>query len=170
MNPWFGWLVDRRRSASIPLPLPPFPSSSLSLSLSRALGPDPEISPSIFVKVDPYFGSGWPLAAGRGLARWLYLGPWEPAVTAWWGNRRGHGDAKRSTRARGTRGREGEKARGRIEIRIDSRKSSGTRPTFGYSCERSSSPISLSLSSSLLFPFLFSSFRAYSIPPPIEPL
>lgn len=45
--------------------------------------------------MDPYFGSRWPLAAGRGLARWLYLGPWEPGVMAGWGNRRGHGGAKR---------------------------------------------------------------------------
>lgn len=58
---------------------------------------------------------------------------------------------------------EGEKARRRIEIRIDLRKSSGTRPTFGYSCDRSS----LSLFSILLLPprpFSFSSLALFPFP------
>lgn len=53
----------------------PQPSFSSRWS-SSSLGSDPEISPSIFVKVDPYFGLGWPLAAGRGLTRDGYI--WAP--------------------------------------------------------------------------------------------
>lgn len=34
--------------------------------------------------MDPYFGPGWPLAAGRGLAYDGYIwAPWEPAATRW---------------------------------------------------------------------------------------
>lgn len=86
--------------------------------------------------------------------RWLYLGPvgadydavGRPTGT------RGR-EQNRNTRMWGTRG---EKARRRIEIRIDPRKSSGTRPIFGYSCDRSS----FSLFSALLLPLCSCSFSS----------
>lgn len=81
--------------------------------------------------------------------RWLYLGPVGAdcdAVGRPTGTRRR--EQNRNARIRDTRG---EKARRRIEIRIDPRKSSGTRPIFGYSCDRSS----LFLLSTLLLPLFF---------------
>jgi len=60
----------------------------------------------------------------------------------------------------------GEKARGRIEIRIGPRKSSGTRPTFGCSCDRSS--LSLSFAPALLSFSLPLALSPRS-PSPLEP-
>lgn len=76
-----------------------------ALSLSPSLSSVPEISPSIFVKVDPYFGPrSWPLAAGRGLARDGYIwAPWERTATRW-GSRRGSARAKQKRGVAGERG------------------------------------------------------------------
>lgn len=93
---------------------------------------------SIFVKVAIFWSPNWPLAAGCELARDGYIwAPWERTGSRWgdrWGAR--GCEQNRNAGMWGIRGR-GEKARRRIEIRIDTRKSSGTRPTFGYSCDRS---------------------------------
>lgn len=92
--------------------------------------------------------------------RWLYLGPVGANCDAVGGPTGARG--REQNRNAGSRGTTGEKARRRIEIRIDPRKSSGTRPTFGYSC------VHFFLSSPPFY-FLFAPFLillALFVPPP----
>lgn len=87
---------------------------------------------------------------GRGTAR------------RWGGHRRRHRGAKTETRGYGEWKGKREKARGRIEI--GPWKSSGTRPTFGCSCDRSSLSLFLPFTSSSLLSFLL--FALFFVGPP----
>lgn len=116
-----------------------------------------EISSSIFVKMNPYFGPrGWT----RVSTQWLYLGPVGADCDAV--GRPMVARGREQNRNAGLWGTGREKARRRIEIRIDPRKSSGTRPTFDYSCNRSF----LSLFSTFLLPLcsFYLSSRAFRSP------
>jgi len=137
---------------SIPLSCPVDPAVSLFLSLSR------------FPKYRRLYLLRWihilaPQLATRGWTRisvrWLYLGPVGADCDAVGRSTGVRGrEQNRNARVRGTRG---EKTRRRIEIRIDPRKSSGTRSTFGYSCD----PSSLSFFSILLLCFFSFSSCAF---------
>jgi len=140
--------------------LPCWSSSSLSFSLSL----------SRFPKYRRLYLLRWihilaPQLATRGWTRisrrWLYLGPVGANCDAVGGS----AGARVKRETRGIWGTRGEKARRRIEIGINPRKSSGTRPTFDYSCDRSS----LSLSFTLLLPsslFLFFFLSRFPFPLP----